>query len=165
MMARKGKSGVRPVQIDEQLALATLANETVLGALITGSPSDTTFLVSADLTWGLRGLTAGQGPIECGLAHGDYSDAEVQQCLEAAGSWDLSDKVTQEQARRIVRRVGSFNGLNTEEVLNDGKPIRTRLRFNLEPAEQLKFWAFNQSGAALSTGGVLEVQGTIWVKK
>lgn len=122
------------------------------------------WLISADCTWSIRNLTAGQGPIHVGFAHGDYSTTEIAEWFVNSGSWSQGDRIAQEQARRKCRLVGTFSGVSTEEVLNDGKPVRTRLNFSLEDGQSLAIFAINASGAALTTGSLVYATGKVYCR-
>ncbi len=163
-MARK-RSGVRPAHISESLPLLTLANLDVLGEVLPDTVDKPTFILSIDATWSLNGLTGGEGPILVGWAHADYSDAEVEEWIENQGAWGTSDLVQQEVAKRKIRTAGEFSGVAGDEVLNDGKFIRTRMKFMLNAGQTMRFWAYNRSGAALTTGASLLVEGTAWLAK
>lgn len=143
--------------------LLTLGNTAVKGETLTDTVDSKAFLISADLVWSLKG-TAGEGPIEVGVAHSDYSDTEIEEWIEANGSWNQGDKIQQERAKRKCRRVGIFALQDASEVLNDGKPIRTKCGWMLEEDQTLKVWAYNRSGATLTTGTVVKCDGTCYLR-
>lgn len=161
MARRKRNRNFTAIPVKMELALAALADNTVLTGDLLGTLGRGLYVVSADLTWSLRDKTAGQGPINVGICHGDYSVTEV---AEALSSWtDPDDKIATEKARRLVRRVGVFSGNNsTEESLNDGKPIRTKVKIAIGDGQSLKAFALNDSGAALTTGSILQCYGMIY---
>ena len=162
---RGRRSGVRPGNVEQSLGLGTLAANDLLGANLTGTVDKPEFLVSAFLAWSLRDLTLGQGPVIVGLAHSDYLDAEIEEYVENTGGWASSDKVAQEIVRRQIRIVGKFSGNDTEESLNDGKPIRTPLMMSVTAGQGLKMWAYNSgSGAFSTTAPVLELDGVVWIR-
>jgi len=164
-VGKHGRRGyVRPAKISASLPLLTLANLDVLGEVFPDTVDKPTFAVSMDGLWSLLNATPGEGPIEVGVAHSDYSDAEIEEWIENQGSWGSSDLVGQEVAKRKIRSVGEFANDVTDEVLNDGKPIRTRLRFMLNAGATLKYWAYNRSGAALTTGASVSLSGNIWLR-
>ncbi len=143
------------------LALSTLADDTVLKAAIATFGEDL-FVISVDASWSLRGLTAGETPIEVGMNHGDLTVVEVEECLDAALT-DPDDIIAKEQARRPVRRSGIFQGVSgTDIVLNNGVAIRTPIRFSVGNDHSLDIWAYNRTGAVMTTGAVLQVGGTIF---
>lgn len=113
----------------------------------------------------MRNHTGSEGPVTVGFAHGDYTVAEIKEALEANAGLSDSDQVAIEQARRKVRVAGHFTGLSTDEVLNDGKMLRTRLNFRLGDSDELAIWAYNQNGAALTTGSVVECMGKLYAKR
>ncbi len=123
------------------------------------------YCISADCLWAIRDLTAGEGPLQVGLAHSDYTASEIKEALEAGASFDPGDKVEQEQARRLVRRSGQFAGQVPQEIINDGRPKRTKLGFMVSQGFNLNLWVKNKSGATLTTGAVVEISGTLYVRQ
>ncbi len=133
-LAKKGKGKgrrrftLRRVRITPELALGTLGSDTAVTALTTGVGTDTYRFMSAKLTWAIRGLAQGEGPITVGFAHSDYSVTEIKECIESF-SLLLGDKIAQERSNRLVRIVGTI--LTEEPQLNDGKPISTKLNWKI----------------------------------
>lgn len=146
--------------VNTSLTVGTLASETVVMSDAIGISSDF-YAISADLTWSMRDHTGGEGPIAVGLTCNNYSVTEVKEKLNAAPTGP-SDFVAAEKARRKVRFVADFPGLNTEETLNDGKPIRTKLKINLGGNNDIACFAFNKSGASLTTGTIIRAEGQIY---
>ncbi len=147
----------------EGLALGTLATSTLVSADMS-TVNERTYAASAWLQWSLRGLTAGEGPIRVGLAHSDYSDAEIEEFLEATDSWNEGNLVAREVSSRKIREVGVFSGESTDETLNDGKPLKTTLRWILLQGQTITVWAYNASGAQLNTGGFVGAAGHVWLQ-
>ncbi len=135
--------------------MGTLASGALVGDTWDETVNEKSLLSSIVATWSLDNLTGDQGPLIFGVAHSDYSDAEIEAVIENAGSWDTGDKVQQEIAKRLVRQIGVFasSGLDAvhDQVVNDGKPIKTKLNWMLQTGDTLKMWVFNRSGSALAT--------------
>ncbi len=147
-------------RVDEELALGTLATKTLVGTTFDETVNERTLVSSIESIWSLRDFTAGEGSIVVGVAHGDYSDAEIEEVIENAGSWDEGNKVSQEISKRLVRTIGTFGGGATEETLNDGKAIKTKLNWILNQGVRLKLWAYSfNTTANLTTGAVVGAQG------
>jgi len=130
--------------IDENLGLGT---ETV---------NERTLVTSIIASWSLSNWTPaeGRGPVVVGVAHSDYTDPEIEAYIENTGSWNEGSKVEQEIGRRKIRRVGQFDipsGATVSAVLNDGKPIRTKLNWILNQGQTLRYWAYNQGTLAIAT--------------
>lgn len=141
--------------VENQLALSTLAASTLLSGTFADAVEEKAFVSSIVATWALDNVTfaAGQGPVIVGIAHSDYTDSEIEQTLEQDTSWAQGDLISKEIAQRKVRRVGVFRSRTTDlqiAVLNDGRPIRTKLKWVLTTGQTLKFWAYNQGTNALS---------------
>ncbi len=124
---------------------------------VTDTLDEKAWLSSCVLTWSLSELTlaANQGPIMVGVAHSDYTAAEIEEWVENTSSWEQGNKVQQEIARRKIRRVGTFLtegnlGEVVRGILNDGKPIRTRCGWGLITGQTLKIWSYNLGSVALA---------------
>ncbi len=143
--------------IEENLDLGTLASKTLIADTFDETVEERTFLSSIVVSWSLDQLTAPQGPISFGVAHSDYSDAEIEQVLEAVASWKEGDKIAQEVSKRLVKQIGVFvspvgaAGGITDVSFNDGRPKKTKLNWILTSGKTLKMWAYNDSASALVT--------------
>ncbi len=152
------------VPFQAEKALGTLGNLTaIVGALVDASDNEYRAL-SVRSTWSIRDLTVGEGPITVGYAHGDYTATEIKECLEAGAAMTRNDKVAAEQANRLVRVVGVFSGVGTDETLNDGKEITTCLNWVIPDGGAINQFAYNHSGAALAGGAEVIQQGKLRLK-
>ncbi len=166
MAKHKGRgkrgSGLVVLRVNKQITLSTLASAAVLDAqLFGGSFTRDFYAISADLMWSIRDATTGEGPLEVGINHGDYTGAEIAQAI-VADTFDPGDKIAMEQANRLVRSSGMFPGSATNTTLNDGKYIRTKIKFVVRDGKSLDFWCMNHAAAALTTGAVIEVSGKVY---
>ncbi len=160
---RKGKP-LKVLRVTNALTVGALAAQDMISDLFAGVVDDDTYLISADLLWSVVGFTAGEGPVVVGIAHSDYTAAEIEQWFEAAAIWDSGDLVNRENAARKCREVGTFSLVGTAEVLNDGKPIRTPLKFRIAEGDTLQLWAFNQSNGTFTTGGEVRCSGKVFAR-
>ena len=137
-MGRKGRNMGKYIKgnIDEAVALGTLAGKDALkqdfGEVMV-DPGRVTSIVS---TWAMEGfgVAAGDGPVRVGVAHSDYSAAEIEEWIENAQSWDLGDKIGQEVGKRLIREIGVFRASGQAigpTTLNEGRPIKTKLNWRL----------------------------------
>ncbi len=153
--------------IDELLALGALAATTLVGVDFDETVNERSLVSTIVATWALSDTTiaANRGPVTVGVAHGDYTDAEIEAVIENTGSWNEGDKVQQEVAKRLVRRVGTLTPDGQIALLNDGKPVKTKLNWILNQGETLRLWAYNQGSVALDAGAV-RIQGhaNLWPK-
>ncbi len=145
--------------VNETLSLGTLAATTLVGVDFDEVVNGRTLVSSIVAAYSLADVVAAanRGPILVGIAHGDYTDAEIEEVIELTQSWNEGDKVAQEVAKRLVRRIGVFSDtLEAEdtEVLNDGKPIKTKLNWILNDGETLRLWGYNTGTAALAAGAI-----------
>ncbi len=143
--------------VDESQQLTTLAANTAVKQAITDTVDDTTFVSSLDLIWSLSGVTPvdGAGPILVGIAHSDYTLAEIEEWIELSTGWSQADLRSKEISQRKIRRVGSFSTAdadpNSTQVLNDGKPIKTIAKWVLAEGQTVALWYYNQGSQAFAT--------------
>ncbi len=158
---RRTNKNFEQVPVSRNGSLATLADGAVDVTLIQASAFGRSCRVSSvDILWTLRGLTAGEGPLVFGVAHSDYTAAEIVEAL-AATIVDGSDKIAAEQANRLVRKIGVFSGFDTNETFNDGKSMKTRLNWEIQDGVSLNIWVLNNTGAILTTGAAIQANGHI----
>ncbi len=162
IVARKRNTNFAVLKVTAALALGAAANDTGAEAGAIGLV-DSHYEISADLTWSARDHTAGEGPIEVGLSTNDLSITEIIESLDSNPT-GRGDVIALERSRRPVREVGQFAGALTEETLNDGQPIRTKLGFRMSDSTTLNLYAVNRSGATLTTGTVITVTGKLYVR-
>ncbi len=157
------------VQLD--IVLTTLAAATAVLAA-TDVVDDTTRISSVVAMYSLEDFTdgAGIGPIVVGLAHSDYSLAEVEAWIKLSTGWSQADLVSQEISNRRIRRIGVFESDGASgtdvSVLNDGKPIKTKLNWRLSEGQGINFWAFNSGSNAIATTVPrvhVEGKGNLWL--
>ncbi len=163
MARHKGsrRRGFVAIPVSQQITLGTLASNIVVAADLIAALTEDLYVISADLMWSRLNAADGEGPIQVGIAHGDLSVTEIGENLNANVTGP--DNIIQmERARRPVRKAGMFSGLAGDEVLNDGKEIRSRIKFSIGDGQAVLAWAVNRSGATLTTGGLVRVDGTIY---
>ncbi len=155
---RRGRryKGYRKLPFNTDVVGGTLSADDVTITVIATVLTEERRVLSVEASWALTGLAATDGPLVVGIAHSDYSAAEIEESLEAAGSWDEGDKVAQEQAKRLVRQVGILT--EEETALNDGQPVKTRLNWRIATGDTLQFWLWNR-GIQLTTGALVKVSG------
>ncbi len=162
MAKHKGKSRIAVINVNEVITLGALASGVVISTE-TDVFEREFWAVSTDINWTMKAHTAGEGPIEVGVAHGDYTVAELKENLDLTGMEDPGDLVAKEQGRRLVCRSATFIGDAALETLNDGLPIRTRLQFpQVGSAPQIAFWAQNLDTDPLTTGSLISARGKIY---
>lgn len=144
-----------------------------VGALAAGSvatgPTDSFerhgYFISADLTVAKRSGTAGEGPLHVYLAHSDYTAAEIQEFIDNAdGFGETDDLIAKEKSRRLIRYVGAFPGVDPDEVLNDGRPVRIRGRFRVGAGDAVNLAVYNTAGAQLTTGTIVTCRGRFYYR-
>ncbi len=146
--------------VDELQALGTLGPLVVISSAFDEQVVDRTLCSSLVATWSLADMTQklNVGPIMVGIAHSDYTSAEIEAFIENTGSWNEGDKVqSKEVGRRQIRVIGTFPspsepgaGLGVA-TLNEGRPIKTKLNWILVEGRTLRVWAYNLGSAALDT--------------
>ncbi len=166
LLAKKGgrKFTLRAVRVTSTVTVGNvLAQIAVTGALL-GTADGAYRLISCKNTWSMTNNTAGDGSLVVGYAHGDYTVTEIKEFIESASSINIGNKIANEQSNRLIRIVGTFPGLLTEEVLNDGKPIHTKLNWAIPIGTGVNAFVYNDDGAQRSTGAGVRQNGTVWVR-
>ncbi len=168
-MAKKGRRKFRRYirgQIDFEISLLTLGGNTAISGTESQVLTEQAWLSSVKCSWALRDMTAApaDGPIWAGVSHSDYTTAEIEEWIENAVSWAEGDQIGREVARRKIRQVGIFRvdpsqtGIGAV-VLNLGRPTTTKCGWQLSTGQTVRFWYYNQSSGALTTGAVALVNG------
>lgn len=156
------RKGFQVMSYAVQMALGNLNDETVIAVDVFSNPfGEDFFCISADVYCGMRDHTIGQGPIQVGVAHGDYSTTEIADRIDLELT-DPDDLVQRERMFAKIRDIGMFHGLSTHETLAAGEKIRVPLKFSVGDAHDLIFWARNKDGNALTTGSVIEFFGKLY---
>ncbi len=171
-MAKKPRKrrtfNLRKVRIASSTAIGALATLDVVSGTITNAPTDKVRFITADLSYSWSDMTPADDTLEFGLAHGDYSAAEIEECLEAQAAIDVGDKTEQERADRLVRSVGIITGVTVNAIggsqFNNGVPVKTKLNWLMGAGDQLQVWARNGSATVYTTGSSIVAIGNLWVK-
>ncbi len=141
--------------IDEKMSLGTLAARTLVSNVFGDAVAERTYISSIRMAHTLSDLTlaADVGPILVGVAHSDYSAAEIEEVIENSGSWSEADLISREIGARKIRIIGIFQmpATGADSVLNDGKPITTKLGWILNAGQTLDQWAYNLGSGPLAT--------------
>ncbi len=163
---KKTRTGVNrknfvAIPFSKSLPLGTLADETVIKTSLLNAFGEDIFIMSIDCTFALREFSVNEAPLFFGYAHGDLTVAEILEAINAEVT-DPDDIIANEFARRPVRKVGGFVGDEVEPIYNDGKKVRQRIKFSVGDGHTIDVWVKNQSGAILTTGAILELDGVIF---
>ncbi len=155
-------------QIDFRMPTGALAAGAVAAQTNGDTLLETARVSSVVATYSMGNFTplADRGPAHFGIAHSDYTGPEIQNWITAAASWDQGDLVAKEVADRLIRRIGTFDNpdaVTDTSVFNDGRPVKTRLNWQLRTGQAVRFWMFN-SGEVDFIQSDLHVQGhaNIW---
>ncbi len=166
---RRRKFNLRKVRVASATDISALASLDVVVSIMTSVVSEQLRIVTVDCSYAWSGKAAIDDGAEFGLAHSDYSAAEIEECLEASTSIDLGNKTAQEQANRLVRSIGiitgpAVSGASGGASYNDGESVKTKLNWLLSTGDSLNLWVRNGSDTVYSAGGDLLSSGVIWVK-
>ncbi len=168
-MARKRRGfNLRRVRVATSLSVGALATLDVSSVELTAASANAYRVISTNLSYSITdvGATIDDGQ-EFGLAHSDYTTAEVEEAIEAGGSVDIGDKVAQEQANRLVRTIGMMAGqpgTGASLSFNDGRRWKTKLNWHIGIGKSLRLWVRNGSDTVYTDGANLVVVGDMWVK-
>lgn len=165
MMAKrrsKSRKGFVTIPFRAAISLGALDVAIVIKDDLFGNPfGEDIYVLSIDAVWTLEDHTARDASLTVGFCHDDLATAEVEECLTAELT-DPDDIIQKERARRPVRMAGKFNGLLTEETLNDGKFIRTPMRMSIGNDHDIGVWAQNTSQTIWTSGSRLKIEGRVY---
>lgn len=152
------------IKFDAVRTLLTLGDgsTTAIGVLSSVFGRDA-YVISCDGYWTIKGLTDGDGPLEAGFVHSDLSAAELVEALSAEPT-SPGEIIEREQANRPVRFAGMFSGIGTNEVLNNGKFLRTKINMTLDAGQNVNFYIANLAGKSLETGASVRLIGRLYVR-
>ncbi len=165
----RGRRTPRRVRIASGLPCVALAPKDVVTGALTAVATETYRLLSVKLNYKWEDIAAViDDGLEFGLAHSDYTAAEIEECLESQASIDLGDKTAQEQSNRLVRSLGTIAAIgNVAEggsmPFNSGRPLKTRLNWLMTTGKQLSIWVRNGSGTIWTTGSSIQAQGDMYI--
>lgn len=168
-MARKRRQRRRsaplvPIKQDTSITLSTLANDTVLKQDNNVNLTQDVRCISMSWIASYRNHTAGQGPLVMGLAREELGVSEIAEALDAAPT-SQHDVPAIEHTKRFVRTKGYFDGLGTEEKFDEGRVQKMRINMLVPAGKALPvLWSRNRSGATLTTGTIIDIQQTWWVR-
>ncbi len=155
MAKRGGRRRYLKGRLDEDMTFAALASKTLVAQIIGDNVDERTLISSIKASYSMSDLTPGAdiGPILFGVAHSDYSAAEIEAYIENSGSWAEGDLTQQEVANRKIRIIGQLQSITATEqtVFNDGKPVTTKLNWILVQGATLDIWVYNLGGAPVAT--------------
>ncbi len=158
---------LRRVRMAAAIGAGALASVDVQSGVLGDPTEDKLRVISVEFAYAWGGKQPADDGCQFGLAHSDYSAAEIEECLEAQGAIDLGDKLAQEQSNRLVREIGIMSGGDSAAggiMFNDGRPVKTRLNWLLAAGDQLQLWIRNSSAVIWTTGSTVSVTGNLWVK-
>ncbi len=158
---------MRKVRFVNQIAIPSIVlNDAEKSTVLAASESGYRVL-SVTNQWLLNDIqNVGEGGLLVGYAHGDYTAADIEECIEATSSIDRGDMEANERANRLVRIVGQFGGAKVAEddlTLNDGKPITTKLNWFIPIGKTLAVFWYNASGTTFVNGN-LNITGTALIR-
>ncbi len=164
MLAKHGKPNRRRAtmagyvkgNIDLNFNLGALAGADVLTQQVADAVEEKMIVTSIQCSYALSNYTptADAGPLIIGVAHSDYTDAEIEEWIELTTGWASGDLVSREISQRKIRRIGTFESPESATLfvrLFDGAQRKLKLNWILTTAQNIKFWVYNTGSAALAT--------------
>lgn len=142
------------------IALSTLADATAIKATsggLAGNMQEDFRIIKSEIFVYVEGHTVGEGLITIGLADNELSVAEIAECLDVNGPVDRNDHLNAERVMRPVFEVCQI-GETTMEIPNEGLPLEKTFRWTFPAAEGWCWFAYNDSGAALTTGTIVRIR-------
>ncbi len=141
--------------------MGTAANRALLVTAFTGLLEEDFLCWSMDVQITMQDITTGEGPLRVGIAHGDYSIAEITEALDVT-ILSPDNKIEQERKRRLVRTIGKVS--EAQPTHNDGKPYRLKVGWVTGDGEVMNMWTRNVGGGTMTTGAKIEAEGLLYGK-
>lgn len=155
------------IRENTSITLGTLANGAAIKA--TGGQLAITEdfrIIKTEYLISFEGKTADENIITIGLADNELSVTEIAECLAVDGPLDRNDHLKNEQVMRPVWELAQL-GAGTNGVIPDtGLPGERNLRWTFSDTDGWTWFAYNESGAALTTGTVVRIRAKhfgVWV--
>ncbi len=165
---KRRRFNLRRARIASTVNVGALATLDVADGDLTVSSVNPYRLISFDLAWSMTNVTGIDDGQEFGIAHSDYSAAEIEECLEAQTSIDQGNKVEQERANRLVRSIGMMGQAGVVDLggreFNNGRRVKTKLNWAIGIGDKIRMWIRNGSGTVYTTGATLTCIGDAWIK-
>ncbi len=124
--------------------------------------------MSIKANWSIADIGASiDDTFQFGVAHSDYSAAEIEECLESQAAIDPGNKTELERSNRLVRTIGVITGdgvITAGIRFNQGRPVKTKLNWLMTIGDTLSVWVRNGSGTVYTTGAKISTIGDLWVK-
>ncbi len=159
------------VRITGSVAVGALASGDVISGAFTTASVESYRLKSINLSYSWTEIQALiDDGFEFGVAHSDYTAAEIEECLEATEAIDLGDKIAQEKTNRLVRTIGRINSGNLvtagsgSSQFNDGRLRKTKLNWLMTTGKTLNIWVRNSSGVIWTTGSFVQAIGQMYIQ-
>ncbi len=150
---RMTSANFRKVQTNFAGGLGTLASlvATVISLSNGMSTECRVSRLKGTLLW--NDATAGD-TIYCGIAHSDYTSAEIEEWIESTGGVDFGNLIDGEISRRLIRNIGGM-------IAPDVPSLRfnQKLNWRLDDGDSLNIFVYNRGPDPLNTGSELIMMG------
>lgn len=163
---KDGKGAI--IRENLQIALSTLADATAIKATsggLSGDMQEDFRIIKSEIFVYVEGHTQTEGPITIGICDAELSVTEIAECLDLNGPVDRNDHLNAERVMRPVFELCQIGELSLE-IPNNNLPIEKTLRWTFPAAEGWDWFAYNDSGAALTTGTIVRIRAKhfgVWV--
>ncbi len=167
----KNNTGVI-IRDNSAIALSTLGGEAAIVVTTDVGWEEDFRLLKSEVYALVEGLTSGEGQgLVLGIADGELTAIEINECLQADGPGDRNQNVQRERAERPVWIIGGMGALIDQDIGRflgrEGGPLMEwKKRWTFSDPEGLEFFVYNQSGTALTTGATVRLDAThygVWV--
>ncbi len=160
---------MKVVRFNSSLTIGALAALDVVSGSVLATSDSKYRLLSMRFTPVWQNIVgSADGGMMFGIAHGDYTAAEIEECIEATTSISPGDKIANEKANRMVRILGTIvndgGGVpGQDSSFNQGRMTKVKLNWPIQIGKTVTQWVYNNSGTVWATGSFLSIQGTVVV--
>ncbi len=155
---------MRRVRYSKAGTVGALATKTLKGIELLPAADSKYRIMSLEYNAGWTEIVATiDGNLLFGVAHGDYTDAEIEEAIESTLSINQGNQIAREQANRLVRILGSIRGqpanANGDDIFNFGEQKKVKLNWEIPIGKKLNMWVYNDSGVIWSDGSNFNMTG------
>lgn len=164
-----GKDGKGAIIYENaQIALSTLADAAAIKQTsggIGGNLGEDFRILKTEYSVFVEGFTNDEGPITFGIADNELSVTEIAETLNLLGPLARNDRDGQEKSERAVFEYGQV--MANSSVQGGVEPRHEKTpRWTFSDTDGWTWFAYNDSGAALTTGTILRIRAKhfgVWV--
>lgn len=162
-----GKDGKGAILREEGvITLGTLAANASIKSASQLAIQDDFRILKTEVFVAAEGFATDEYMVMVGIADNELDVTEIAETMDLSGPLDRNDHDGSEKVMRPVWDIVQVGQDPGHEIPNNGLPIKFNLKWTFRNPEGWTFFAFNNSGSQLTTGGVIRYRAKhygVWV--